>query len=64
MADTKKPAESATVSGKLSVQLAPAGESGDPSVHQILAELQSARSNGDDEAVKDLTKKLAGLGFE
>lgn len=45
-------------------KLAPASESGDPAVHQLLAELQTARSNGNDDAVQALTGRLAELGFE
>ncbi len=41
-----------------------ASESGDPAVHQVLAELQTARSNGDTAAVETLTKRLADLGYE
>lgn len=44
--------------------LAPASNSGDPAVHQLLAELQTARSNGDDEKVQALTSQLADLGYE
>lgn len=44
--------------------LARASESGDPSVHQLLAELQTARLNGDTDAVSSLTAQLAGLGYE
>jgi hypothetical protein len=61
MPEPKKAAESAPAPAK---QLASAGESGDPSVHQILAELETARSNGNDEAVKALTDKLAALGYQ
>jgi len=45
-------------------KLAPAAESGDPAVHQLLAEIQTAQSNGDDNAEKDLRKQLAELGYE
>jgi hypothetical protein len=44
--------------------LAPASESGDPAVHQILAELDISRRNEDDEQVKTLTERLAKLGFK
>jgi hypothetical protein len=50
----------APASGKL----ARASESGDPAVHALLAQLETARSNGDDDQVKAVTKKLAELGFE
>ena len=60
VADTKK----STAASSKATGLAPAGASGDPAVHQILAELATARSNGDDAAVEALTAKLADLGFE
>lgn len=44
--------------------LARAAESGDPAVHQVLAELGTARANGDDAAVAALTARLADLGFQ
>jgi hypothetical protein len=57
--ESKKP-EAAPASGKL----APASESSDPAVHALLAQLQTAELNGDDDAAKAVTKKLADLGFE
>jgi hypothetical protein len=60
--ESKKTTEPAPAPAKVS--LAPAGESGDPAVHQVLAELQSARSNDDADAVKAWTEKLADLGYE
>lgn len=45
-------------------KLARASESGDPAVHALLSQLQTARSNGDDDQAKAVTKKLAELGFE
>jgi hypothetical protein len=45
-------------------KLARASESGDPAVHALLSQLQTARSNDDDDQVKAVTKKLAELGFE
>jgi hypothetical protein len=44
--------------------LARASESGDPAVHQLMAELQTARLNGDDTAVAELSRRLAELGYE
>jgi hypothetical protein len=58
-ASVAKP-EAAPASGKL----ARASESGDPAVHALLAQLETARSNDDDDQVKAVTKKLAELGFE
>jgi hypothetical protein len=43
--------------------LAPASESGDPAVHQALAELEIHRSNGDDAAVRGVVARLNDLGF-
>jgi hypothetical protein len=43
--------------------LARASETSDPAVHQILAEMQTARSNGDDESLGALTEKLHDLGY-
>jgi hypothetical protein len=43
--------------------LAPAGESGDPAVHKLLADLETARSNGDADGVKVAQAALAELGF-
>jgi len=45
-------------------RLARASESGDPAIHVLLAELQTARANGDDNEVKAVTVKLADLGYE
>jgi hypothetical protein len=61
VAESKKTAEPAPPPKP---SLAPASTSGDPAVHQVLAELQTARSNSDDAAIKALTEKLADLGFE
>lgn len=44
--------------------LAPASTSGDPAVHKLLADLQSARLNGDGEAMTAVTASLAELGYE
>lgn len=44
--------------------LQPASESSDPAVHQVLAQLQTARANGDDDETERLTKHLAELGYE
>jgi hypothetical protein len=57
MADEKK------TETKAAPSKSPASESGDPAVHQLLAEQDIARRNGDDEKVKEASKKLADLGF-
>jgi len=36
----------------------------DPAVQQLLAEQQTAVSNGDDDAIRDINKKLNDLGYE
>lgn len=66
MADDKKvtPARTATHKAAQPRALAPAAESSDPAVHQLLAALQTARSNGNDDEVNVVTRKLADLGFE
>ena len=43
--------------------LGSAAESGDPAVHQVLAERETALANGDDDAAAALTRRLAELGF-
>lgn len=45
-------------------ELAPAGESADPRVHQLLAERETAERNGDADAVKAVDEQLAALGVE
>jgi hypothetical protein len=52
-----------TSSSAPKASLAPAGESTDPSVHQLLAELETARSNSDDDGVKAAVDALAELGY-
>lgn len=41
----------------------PAAESSDPAVHQLLAELETARQNGNDEGVKAAERALSELGY-
>jgi hypothetical protein len=43
---------------------APASESGDPAVHQLLAEMDTARRNDDEDGVKAAQDRLAELGYE
>lgn len=50
-----------TPSGK---RLAPASESGDPAVHQLLAQKQAAQMNDDADELKRISKELAELGYE
>ena len=44
--------------------LAPAGESSDPEVHQALAEREIAASNDDDDGVKAADERLKELGVK
>jgi hypothetical protein len=44
--------------------LLPSSESSDPAVHQVLAEIQTARANNSADEVRRLTQRLADLGFE
>jgi hypothetical protein len=36
----------------------------DPAVQQLVAEQQTAISNGDDDAIREINKKLNDLGYE
>lgn len=54
---TTKPAASAPAS------LKPAGESSDPTVQTLLAELQSARLNDNGDGVDEILNRLAELGY-
>ena len=42
----------------------PAAESGDPAVHKLLADLQTARLNDDKDGAADAVKALADLGVK
>jgi len=64
MADTKPTAPAATPTTSPSGKLAPAAESGDPAVHKLLADIQTAQLNGDSDGEKNLRKQLAELGYE
>lgn len=44
-------------------KLAPAGASGDAGVQNLLAERTTHLSNGDDEKVADVDRRLAELGY-
>lgn len=44
-------------------ELTPAGESSNPAVHQLLAELESHRTNGDMDEAQDIIGYLASLGY-
>lgn len=69
MAETSKsetkPAETKPAAGAVSrVDLAPAAESSDPAVHQLLAEIQTAQMNDDKDAEKNAREDLRALGYE
>jgi hypothetical protein len=54
----------ATTTGSTGMKtLLPAGESGDPAVHKLLADLETARSNNDADGVKAARDALADLGY-
>lgn len=57
-------AESKPVVASPAPVLAPASESGDPAVHQILAERQTAAMNSDEGAIAAADSALAKLGFK
>jgi hypothetical protein len=64
MPDPKQSTQAAVKAAAPSASpLGPAGESGDPAVHKLLADLETARSNGDGDAVKAARDALAALGF-
>lgn len=44
--------------------LARASESGDPAVHKLLGDLETARANADDQRVQAIVAELADLGFQ
>lgn len=44
--------------------LAPAAESQDPAVHQLIAEAYTAHQNGDEAAEQAARAELAKLGFQ
>lgn len=59
-ADTKPAARPEPTS---SGGLAPAGEASDPRVHQLLAELEAAKLNENDDARRDIRDALRELGY-
>ena len=59
----KKTAPAATAPAERRV-LARAAHSGDPAVHQLMAEIQTAQLNGDADAAASLAAQLADLGYE
>jgi hypothetical protein len=64
MAETKQSTQAAVKAAAPSAPpLARAGESGDPAVHQLLAERQTALINGDAVAIAEVDRRLAELGY-
>jgi hypothetical protein len=63
MADDTRKSSSSSSHASPKASLAPAAESGDPSVHKLLADLETARSNGDGDGVKAAVDALAELGY-
>lgn len=65
MADTKAEQKQADQKAPTTSQagLRPAGEASDPQVHQLLAEMETARINGDKDARDAAVKKLTDLGY-
>jgi hypothetical protein len=62
MAEHQRQAEQPKPAPKAAPELGSAAESGDPAVHQLLAQRDIADRNGDQDAVKALTGQLAELG--
>lgn len=58
----QKPAE-AKADDKLPTPVAAPGAT-DPAVHQLLAEQQTAVSNGDADGIRDINAKLNELGYK
>jgi len=63
MADTKKTVDAEKTKAAPPPALAPASESEDSAVQQLIAEQDIHRQNGDDAAVAAITERLAELGF-
>lgn len=68
MADPKAKPEEAEAKAAPKAQpkakdLIPAGESSNPEVHNLLAELQTVRLNGDTAAADRVLDRLAELGY-
>jgi hypothetical protein len=64
MADYQKQEQPKQAAKAAAPVLGSAAESGDPAVHQLLAQRDIADRNGDKEAAKAATAALAELGVE
>lgn len=61
--EAKSEAKPAVKAPAPSRELTPAGESSNPAVQHLIAELETARANGADDDVQDIVGYLADLGF-
>lgn len=61
-ATESKPTAAAPVAAP-KASLLPAAEASNPEVHRLLAELETARINGDQDGAKRLTEQVASLGY-
>lgn len=62
-ATSEPAAPSAEVASDTFVRLPSAGQSTDPTVHHLIAELGTARSNGDEAAQTRILGRLQTLGY-
>jgi hypothetical protein len=62
--DKPEPADKPAAETKSKVKPVYAAGATDPAVMQLVAEQQTAISNGDDDAIAEINKKLNDLGFE
>lgn len=60
----KAAADKPETDAKSSVTPVSAAGATDPVVQQLVAEQQTAISNGDDDAIREINKKLNDLGYE
>ncbi len=63
MASKKKVASKRSTAKQQKPSLSPAAASGDPTVHQLLAERQTAVMNQELLTIDQIDKQLAGMGF-
>ena len=64
MSDETTPAVKATAKSTPKPALASAAASSDPTVHTLMAHLQTAQMNGDEAEMAKLVAELAELGYE
>lgn len=63
-ATDSKPTDKPAAGAAPRASLAPAAESSDPAVHQLLAEIQTAQMNDDKDAEKAASDELRKFGYE